>query len=1261
MARTAPVPNIPAIPGMNPGIFVLGGGGDGGGSGAGGGSGKGGKQGAGGKGGGKDAQGGGKNAGSVPGCTKEGEPVDVATGAVLSERVDVELPGVFPFVWKCTYNSAASDRNDAAIGHGWRHSFAHRVELRRRDVRVIDDGGIVTVFDPPPSPGHTARQPLGRSLTAHHDGSYTLHTEEDGLFRDFTPSRGDPRTLLLTAVRDDRDNTLRLRYDDGDALLEIVDMVGRTVRLRYTGAGLIASVEVMRAPTQSAWVALVQYEYSAEGDQVRVLDALGHERAYRYADHLLTSWTNRVGFTVYYAYDGASHRARCVETWGELPGVDPAISPDVPRTVAALAGARPVRGVHHRLFVYDEDLTEAHDTRGGVRQYLHNALGKMDKIVGAGGGVVTQEFDAQGNRIRLVDAEEAAWTWEYDAEGRVVTEIDPLGRATRFTYGDHRLPASIEAPNGGVWRFDHDRWGRQVRARDPVGGVVDYAYDERGRLCETKRQGVTIARARRGDHGQIIALADIHGETLFSYDHWGRLLRVRTKEGHEQHYQYNDRHELVALRDVRGAVTRYEYDGEGNLVAVYAPDGTTRRARYGGNGWITEVTDARGLRQRLLYDFEGEIVAAVNERGEQYRFEYDLDGRVVAVHGIDGRTVRHRYDRAGRLIRTEDADGGVTQTTYDLVGNPLQIEDPDGNVDSYTYDDLDFVVEARNPSATVELTRDLAGHVLREALSVGKERFEVMSTYVPTGYRAERVVLGDRVAWERDPMGIVRARLFDGARRQELAHDVMGRVRAFSYQAGLTGEIGYDPTGKVQSMKLSRPRAARKVDEHLTEMATTEAVIQRSYEYTIQHELAAVHDAVKGQNTAYAYDAFGQLVERAAPHRTERFRYDETRNRAADLEQVARGPGDRVTAAGAIELVHDDAGRVVEKRAAGAPPGSAHRYEWTAPGFLRSVTTPDGVKATYAYDAFGRRVKKEVSTGEVVWFVWDGNTLAAEVRQAPDGSRVHRTYVFEELYPFLPVAQKDAGRWFDFVTTPSGTPTELIDDAGHVGWEATLSAFGLVESETRTATDTAIRFQGQYHDPESGLHYNRFRYYDPELGRYLTPDPVGVEGGLNEYAYARNPIGWVDPLGWANGAALEKNMVAAGQPACPTGFQTHHVIPEQLYNDPNYQPLLGTNPHDANNGIHLPSSQAAYDAHKATGNPPNPPGQTIHKGGHAGYTNHVKKELDRIKGLPPCQQKPALAKLQSDLKSNLQGGTHSHTNSAGNTVNGLNCHGNVTP
>ncbi|TMU69292.1 type IV secretion protein Rhs, partial [Pseudomonas fluorescens] len=132
----------------------------------------------------------------------------------------------------------------------------------------------------------------------------------------------------------------------------------------------------------------------------------------------------------------------------------------------------------------------------------------------------------------------------------------------------------------------------------------------------------------------------------------------------------------------------------------------------------------------------------------------------------------------------------------------------------------------------------------------------------------------------------------------------------------------------------------------------------------------------------------------------------------------------------------------------------------------------------------------------------------------------YRSYVYEPG-TFRPLALLD-GKGpkkacpFYYQLDHLGTPQELTDYSGDIVWSAQYDAYGKVAALTLAGEDylnQPLRFQGQYFDGESGLHYNRHRYYDPRLGRYLTPDPIKLAGGLNQYQYVPNPTGWVDPLG----------------------------------------------------------------------------------------------------------------------------------------------------
>lgn len=131
------------------------------------------------------------------------------------------------------------------------------------------------------------------------------------------------------------------------------------------------------------------------------------------------------------------------------------------------------------------------------------------------------------------------------------------------------------------------------------------------------------------------------------------------------------------------------------------------------------------------------------------------------------------------------------------------------------------------------------------------------------------------------------------------------------------------------------------------------------------------------------------------------------------------------------------------------------------------------------------------------------------------------TYVYADQGSYEPLARIDGlhqAQVFYFHTAPNGEPESLTDSAGTLRWQGHSSAWGRTKyEENQQDLDYSqnLRLQGQYLDRETGLHYNLFRYYDPDIGRFTQHDPIGLAGGINLYQYAPNPLGWVDPLGLA--------------------------------------------------------------------------------------------------------------------------------------------------
>jgi RHS repeat-associated protein len=270
----------------------------------------------------------------------------------------------------------------------------------------------------------------------------------------------------------------------------------------------------------------------------------------------------------------------------------------------------------------------------------------------------------------------------------------------------------------------------------------------------------------------------------------------------------------------------------------------------------------------------------------------------------------------------------------------------------------------------------------------------------------------------------------------------------------------------------------------------------------------------EGWQESYAYDQAGNQTEAAWP---------EAAGRAS-----ARGErtyaGTRIVSAGSMRYEHDASGRMTlrQKTRLSRKPDT-WRYEWDTEDRLTACTTPDGTRWTYAYDPLGRRTAKyrhnaDGSLAEAVYFTWDGTRLA---EQFDTDTGVSLTWDHEGHRPLTQCERKALtqdefdSRFFAMVTDLVGTPTELVDERGDIAWHTRTTLWGTTTWNRDAVAYTPLRFPGQYADPETGLHYNYFRHYDPDTARYVTPDPLGLEPAPNPVTYPCNPGTWSDALGLA--------------------------------------------------------------------------------------------------------------------------------------------------
>lgn len=314
-------------------------------------------------------------------------------------------------------------------------------------------------------------------------------------------------------------------------------------------------------------------------------------------------------------------------------------------------------------------------------------------------------------------------------------------------------------------------------------------------------------------------------------------------------------------------------------------------------------------------------------------------------------------------------------------------------------------------------------------------------------------------------------------------------------QGLLLSQYHYDEQGRLQLHSITRQ---------------DRPLYLRHYSYAGNGNLASIADSRHGQRSYY-YDALDRLirVRHSRGELLENFAHDPVGN--LQMQGPTTIKGNRLLMQGDRHYDYDTYGNLIrERRGDGEKRVTEYRYDYLHR--LTGVSLPDGRCVSYRYDAFGRRIGKIVD-GHSTEFLWQGRQLIAE-----RGSHHYRRYLYEPG-SLRPLALLDGenpfkARRYYYQLDHLGTPLELTDYNGEIVWSAKYQAYGqLAGLDSEPQVDNPLRFQGQYFDTETGLHYNRHRYYDPHIGRYLTPAPSPLADVLNDYRYTPNPIGWVNPLG----------------------------------------------------------------------------------------------------------------------------------------------------
>ena len=793
----------------------------------------------------------------------------------------------------------------------------------------------------------------------------------------------------------------------------------------------------------------------------------------------------------------------------------------------------PLRRLHETVFDGHDRLVIARDPTGAEEHSAWDAMSRLTstRLVDARGKQRSEtrlDYDAQGHLIQKRDrifdpgGTPKGWITEryrYDGTGLLRTHIDHANQASTFEYDARGLLVVSRAPHGVVTRLTRDAAGRitkQVEERPsplpsaPIFFLHTAAHDAQGRL-QWEEDG-------------------LGNRQTYAYNSLNQLVRVVRPDGTREDYAYD-----LGGRLFRQSVPWTDGDGtrRGTLTTTYTYDRTDQ---------LTAITDGRGHTTRLVYDALG-----------RPRSIQRPDGTVLFVK---------RYDAAGNVIEQKDARGVVVKITYDRLDRPIRREvqkagPAEGSrAESYTYDAYGHLKKARNEYHTVEAKFDSLGRVLTETVdgrklrqSFGSNAMLKQATY-PAGF-----VLGYQ--WDAHqrlqslravkpgqgfPGGALPTRplasfeMFGGSPYARLTqgngltthyqHDAAGRL--------LTQEIRHganQPVARIDMLPNSAGDIAHRVRH---------GVGSAAYQYDTQGQLTHVREgktvpppnlsgflcSTDPANPAPAktqrdLDALAAKLDPGTQaHRTARYTYDQAGNRtrierreAGQTQQDAYvvDRANRYTQVGAEHLAYDAAGNLVQD--------ATHTYHYDYLNRLVRVRyrASGTTLLTQTYDPLGRVTRVE-HDGQTWLLSYQGLNLI-EVRDGQ--AKLKQVYVHG---PDLdaPLAFFENSRAYFVHQNPVGSVFAISDASGKMleryHYDEFGRSLGVLDDQfaprTNPATGNRLRFQGRPALTPPGLFDFRARAYDPDLGRFLQTDPLGLNGDSNLYRFAgNNPLTYADPLG----------------------------------------------------------------------------------------------------------------------------------------------------
>ncbi|MBO3658124.1 RHS repeat-associated core domain-containing protein [Acinetobacter haemolyticus] len=1077
---------------------------------------------------------------NAPTCEGEGsdtgQSISYSIGAERIHHIDFYLPKIgFSFIRQ--YSSQMNEFDHSMIGARWMMPFSNMIQKNAQGYLFIDSKGRKHQF-PASIPFEAYEVPYeGLTVQPTENEDLVLNSggEWNSLFHSYD---GGENYYLVKKNNEKTQEQILLDYllIDDSAYLQTINFKLKKAHHQLKFA-FNEQIKIIAVFIDEQVEPLARYHYDTQGNLIKATDENDHVRSYEYNHfHQLTRYTDRTGRGQNIRYESTEIKAKAIEEWAD-------------------------DGSYHTKLKWHPRLRQVavYDAYDVPTYYYFDLNGFTYRTRLADGRESWYSRDSQKRITRQIDFEGRETQQDYNDKGQLIKIVQPNGGVVRFAYDKNNKPVEIKDTEGNIWKREYDANGNVSKETNPLGQITQYKYNNDNQLIEVIDAKGGVKNIQYNDLGQIVSYTDCSGKiSTWEYDDDGILLAQNSANMQEVQFLYStkgkDKGQLRTVVYPDGLKEHFEHDEEGRLLKYTDTKGQITQYHYNATGLLEQRIDANRHRITYQWDKQGRILKLINQNNAEYLFDYNQYGQLMREKAFDDEERYFKYTEEGYVDETRQGDL-LTKFGYHADGQIASkkfthLQTGQSQTEQFDYNLNNQLIRVSNALSQIDFYHNPLGQLVREhqhykipnlTPTTAVLRYEydelgnLSKTIRPDGHEQSNLLYGtghvygvafnkqDIVSFQRDDLHRETVRVFAN-----------GLIQTQSYN-----DIGLLVSQQIQSEE-EIPSTLKQFHSH------------RRYQYGKDYLLTRIEDSRLGQFN-YQYDPIGRLITTQSPYKTENFNFDPAGNLIdpVSASSMAQIKNNLVRSYQGKHYQYDAQGNVIESREA------SKTLKLTWDNLNRLVRSDNNGKVTdYGYDVFGRRLYKKTDD-ELTLFGWEGNLMIWESTQTPNSSKNYTKHYVYEPDSFIPLLQAGYRGFIQLIETPDyseyqtkpysvykdpvwrndtrknrmdleqitfyhcdqvGTPQTMTNARGECVWEITQDTWGSTLDLKTVNPDNPfeqsnLRFQGQYYDQETGLHYNRYRYYESHSARYVSKDPIDLYAGLNHHAYVINPTLWVDALG----------------------------------------------------------------------------------------------------------------------------------------------------